>query len=76
MQTDDLIRMANQIAQFFAAYPESDAVDGVRDHLEKFWTPTMRRELVAITDGIVCGTGSLHPLACRAARLLGQPTVQ
>lgn len=76
MPTDDLIRMANQIAQFFAAYPESDAVDGVREHLEKFWTPAMRRELQAITDGSVCSTGSLHPLACRAVRLLGQSTVQ
>ena len=76
MQADDLVRMANQIAQFFAAYPESDAVDGVREHLEKFWTPMMRRELQAITEGTVCGTGSLHPLACRAARLLGTSTLQ
>lgn len=76
MPTDDLVRMANQIAQFFAAYPESDAVDGVREHLEKFWTPAMRRELQAISDGRMGSSGSLHPLACRAARLLGQTTVQ
>ncbi len=40
--------MANQIAQFFAPYPEPEAVAGVRDHLARFWDPTMRRDLLAI----------------------------
>jgi formate dehydrogenase subunit delta len=45
MSDGDLVRMANQIAHFFAPYPDADAIDGVRDHLEKFWTRAMRVEL-------------------------------
>jgi formate dehydrogenase subunit delta len=70
MQSDDLVRMANQIAQFFAVYPEEDAVEGVRDHLEKFWPPAMRKELVAIADGLQPADGELHPLVLRAAAQL------
>lgn len=45
MRADDLVRMANQIGHFFAPYPESDAIDGIRDHLAKFWDPAMRQSL-------------------------------
>jgi formate dehydrogenase subunit delta len=48
MRAEDIVRMANQIAQFFAPYPAPDAVAGIRDHLAKFWDPAMRRELHAI----------------------------
>ncbi|NBA96919.1 hypothetical protein GUY40_18570 [Pseudomonas sp. R5(2019)] len=48
MSTDNLIKMANQIAQYFASEPESEqAVLGVRQHLQSFWTPAMRSELMA-----------------------------
>lgn len=67
MQGDDLVRMANQIAQFFAAYPDEDAVDGIQDHLKKFWPPSMRKELLAIAGGLVPATVELHPLVLRAA---------
>lgn len=63
----DLIRMANQIAQFFAPYPEADAVEGVRDHLAKFWDPSMRRELLAMDATAV---SQLHPLVQRAIEQL------
>jgi formate dehydrogenase subunit delta len=71
MQADDVVRMANQIAHFFAPYPEADAVEGVRDHLEKFWTPAMRRELRAILEGgaseaATPATATLHPLVMLA----------
>ncbi len=48
MLAEDIVRMANQIAQFFAPYPEPDAVAGIRDHLARFWDPAMRRELLVI----------------------------
>lgn len=73
MPTDDLVRMANQIAQFFAAYPDDDAIDGIRDHLEKFWAPAMRKELLSIVDGLQIAEGDLHPLARRAAEQLRTP---
>ena len=46
--TQHLVTMANDIANFFAA--ESDrkvAVDGVLNHLRKYWEPRMRRQIVA-----------------------------
>ncbi|MCP1625383.1 formate dehydrogenase subunit delta [Pseudomonas nitroreducens] len=46
MSVENLIKMANQIGQYFST--ESDpalAVHGVQQHLQNFWTPAMRREL-------------------------------
>lgn len=81
MQRETLTRMANQIAAFFSPYPEPDAINGVLDHLEKFWDPSMRRELIAIaaqdagTAGTPPGTDrvSLHPLVLSAAARLRRP---
>jgi formate dehydrogenase subunit delta len=42
-----LIRMANQIADFFQPYSEEQCIAGVQDHIKKFWTPQMRRDLDA-----------------------------
>lgn len=67
MSKDDLLRMANQIAHFFAPYPEADAVEGVRDHLAKFWDPAMRRELLAFDADT---SAKLHPLALKAVAQL------
>ena len=39
--------MANQIADFFKAYPDDKAVAGVQEHLRSFWTLKMRDELAA-----------------------------
>jgi formate dehydrogenase subunit delta len=60
MPHDDLVRMVNQIAQFFAAYPEIEAVAGVKEHLQKFWDPSMRKELL---DARQLLAERLHPLA-------------
>jgi len=50
MNSDKLTRMANQIASFFRSYPEERAVAGIRDHIVAYWTPTMRRRLLASVD--------------------------
>jgi formate dehydrogenase subunit delta len=42
-----LVHMANQIAAFFASYPEGEAIDGTATHIKNFWDPRMRREIVA-----------------------------
>jgi formate dehydrogenase subunit delta len=48
MSTASLIKMANQIAQYFAGEPDQQqAVLGVRNHLQMYWTPGMRKELLA-----------------------------
>jgi formate dehydrogenase subunit delta len=48
MDADRLVAMANQIGRFFHAQGEAAVVNGVEDHLRKFWDPRMRREIVEI----------------------------
>lgn len=51
MDTEKLVKMANQIAQFFEGEPEHAAVlEGITSHLKRFWEPRMRRELLAWID--------------------------
>ena len=67
MQSDRLIRMANQIAAYFSAYPHEEAVSGVADHLKQFWEPRM---LVAIKEHVAHGGAGLHDLVPEAVRRL------
>jgi formate dehydrogenase subunit delta len=42
-----LVQMANDIGNFFRSEPEQkDAVDGIANHIAKFWTPRMRQKLM------------------------------
>lgn len=63
MKSETLIRMANQIAQFFEPYPHDEAVDGVVYHIKSFWDPRMRTDLF---DALDKGATGLHPLALEA----------
>jgi formate dehydrogenase subunit delta len=48
MSIEHLVRMANDIADYFRS--ESDrglAVAGVSNHMKKFWDPRMRRQILA-----------------------------
>lgn len=48
MDVANLVRMANRIGEFFAAMPDAqEAQDGIAGHLQRFWEPRMRREIVA-----------------------------
>ncbi|WAK02085.1 formate dehydrogenase subunit delta [Methylobacter sp. YRD-M1] len=39
--------MANDIGNFFNSDPDKEAaVDGIFDHLRKFWDPRMRKEII------------------------------
>jgi len=67
MQTEDLVRKANQIAAFFAPYPEEEAVEGVVGHMKSFWVPAMHRQLA---DHIAAGGEGLSPLARKAGEKL------
>ncbi len=44
---DRLVMMDNQIGRFFAPQRQGDAVAGIADHLEKFWDPRMKANIVA-----------------------------
>lgn len=70
MQAEDLVRMANQIADFFAPYPTDDAIECVRDHIMKFWDPGMRKELLAIAGGLRPSPRPLDSLVLHAVELI------
>lgn len=51
MESDNLLRMANSIADFFAPMPDHrEAVDGVALHIQRFWEPRMRRQILRHLD--------------------------
>lgn len=48
MNIAHLIKMANEISQYFAAYPDrAQAISDVANHLTRFWDPRMRAQLIA-----------------------------
>ncbi len=59
--------MANQIAAFFRSYPDEEAVAGIHDHIRSFWSPVMRRDLLARADA---GSAQLDPLVVAALHVL------
>jgi formate dehydrogenase subunit delta len=65
MNADKLTRMANQIAGFFRSYPKDQAMAGIRDHIVAFWTPGMRRQILAHAS---LGAQGLDPLVAEALR--------
>lgn len=71
MNIERLVRMANDIAQFFASEsPPEEAAQQVAGHLAKFWDPRMRREI--ILHARAGGTG-LSDLARDAVGRLPMP---
>lgn len=67
MSGNRLVVMANQIASFFAAYPEDSAVASTSDHLAKYWDPVMRRQIRAHLEA---GGDGLSPIARKAVAAL------
>jgi len=67
---EKLVRMANQIGDYFRTLPEAEAVAGVADHLHRFWTPKMCNEIVGFAES---GGAGLNPIAaCAVAALKKQ----
>jgi formate dehydrogenase subunit delta len=64
---DKLVRMANQIGEFYATMPEREATEGAASHLRMYWTPKMIREIIAFADQ---GHPGLNPIAAGAVRSL------
>jgi formate dehydrogenase subunit delta len=51
MHDDKLIKMANQIGDFFVAMPDRrQAVDDIASHIRRMWEPRMRRAFFAHID--------------------------
>ena len=70
MQTEDMIRMANQISDFFKSYTEKEAIEGISDHISKFWEPRMRRDFFVHVDS---GGKGFSELVMKAAVAVKRP---
>jgi formate dehydrogenase subunit delta len=47
-QIEHLIKMANDISNFFNADPDKEiAAEGMRNHLQRSWEPRMRKAIIA-----------------------------
>jgi formate dehydrogenase subunit delta len=66
---DRLVRMANQIGDFYASMPEKEGMEGAASHLRLYWTPKMIREIIAFADE---GHSGLNAVAARAIDSLKQ----
>lgn len=52
METQQLVKMANQIGAFFEGMPDREqAKADIANHLKKFWDPRMRKTIVQKIDG-------------------------
>ena len=68
MSAERLVQMANDIGHFFAAEPQrSDAVAGIANHIQRFWDPRMRRQILA---HLQAGGAGLEELAREAVATL------
>jgi len=70
MDTEETVRMANQIADFFKGYGHDEAVKEISDHINRFWEPRMRVAFFQLVDQ--GGTG-LDKLVREAAALVRRP---
>jgi formate dehydrogenase subunit delta len=66
---DKLVRMANQIGDFFAPMPEETGTQGAANHLKRYWTPKMISEMIVYLDS---GGSGLNGTAGRAVDRLKQ----
>lgn len=66
-KTAKLVKMANQIGDYFAPRPPADAAVGTADHMRQFWTPKMIGEIVAAAS---TGDVGLNPTATAAVKSL------
>jgi formate dehydrogenase subunit delta len=65
---EKLVKMANQIGQYFGAQ-KTGAAAGMADHLRKFWDPHMR---ATILEHVRHGGAGLDPIAIEAINRLGE----
>jgi formate dehydrogenase subunit delta len=45
-----LVLMAQEIADYFHAYPMEQAAESIASHINHFWTPKMREDFLAATN--------------------------
>ena len=64
MHIERLVQMANDITHFFEVEPDHAAgVDGIADHIQRFWEKRMLEQIVA---HLAAGGEGLEPMAKEA----------
>lgn len=65
MDTDHLVKMANEIGAFFetATATREDSIASVSQHLRSFWEPRMRKEIITYVNR---GDGDLKDIVREA----------
>lgn len=69
MDKTSLIRMANQIADFFGPYSEAEAIEGIATHIRNFWEPRMRTGILDVLDQ---DPDALKPVVAKALKHLAE----
>ena len=65
---EQIVRMANDIGNFFRAEPDRKvALEGISNHINKFWTRRMRQRLL---DYVAHGGNELDELPLEAMKLV------
>jgi len=60
MKTDRLIKMANDISDFFNAESDKEvAAEGVKNHIMRAWEPRMRQAIIAYNKESGAGLSDL-----------------
>ncbi len=72
MEIRDTVRMANQIGDFFRSYGKDEAMEGIAEHINKFWEPRMRKQFFAHLDK---GGEGFSDLVKAAAGTIKRPKV-
>jgi formate dehydrogenase subunit delta len=68
MNVDNLIHMANRIGEFYQSYSDkTEALEGIANHIAKFWEPRMRSGIMAELDGALAT--SFMPLVMEALKI-------
>lgn len=62
-----LVRMANQIGDFFESQSPEMRVPGIAEHIGQFWDKKMRRDIYA---HVAAGGAGLHAPVIEAVRLV------
>jgi formate dehydrogenase subunit delta len=68
---EKLVRMANQIGDFYGPYPEAEAIAGIHEHLRSFWTRSMREAILA--HAAAGGEGLQPRVRLALERFRGEP---
>ena len=66
MNVTHLVKMANQIEDFFRSEPDrTAAIADIASHLKRFWDPRMRTDLIRHVEQGGAGLGELATLAVK-----------